>query len=167
VSVTSQALRAPAPEVAAYVAHLLGHYRRADVLTLALILAGWTFIGVLLTAAAFRPLAAALGAGEIAHPSDPAGLPLVAIILAGVTAVACPTLAGVGRAVNVRADQYALALTRDPDALAAVLVRTWDHRALAPGPIAQALLYTHPPLQSRIRGAMIWKAAHPPPATAR
>ena len=164
VSVTAEALGSPPAEVAGYVAHLMGHYTHRDILRLALVLAGWAFVGVLATAAAFRPVAAALGAGDLEHPSDPAGLPLVAIILAGVIAVAWPVLAGVSRAVNVRADRYALELSRDPDAYVAALIRTWDHHALAPDPLAEALLYTHPPLPGRIRHAMAWKAGEQGPA---
>jgi STE24 endopeptidase len=70
-----------------------------------------------------------------------------------------PLLAGVGRAVNVRADAYALAHSREPDGLAAVLIRDWDHRSISPGPLEQALFYSHPPLAQRIRHAMAWRQA--------
>jgi STE24 endopeptidase len=157
VSVSRQALAAPPSQVKAYVAHIMGHYANNDVLTLALVMALLALCGAGAVALAFRPLARLVGAKGVEHPSDPAGLPVAALILAGVIVLGTPVLAAVGRAVNVRADQYSLEHAREPDGLAAVLIRDWDHRAIAPGPLQEALFYTHPPLAERVRHAMAWK----------
>jgi STE24 endopeptidase len=159
VSVTRDALKAPPAETAAYVAHLIGHFVHGDVASLALVLSGLVLGGVFAVAAGFRPLARLIGAKGAGRPSDPAGLPVVALILAATAMLGTPLLAGVGRAVNVRADAYALEQTRDPDAMAAMLVRDWDGRAVDPGPVGTAVLYSHPSLAERIRHAMAWKAA--------
>ena len=159
VSVTRAALEAPPAEVRAYVGHLLGHYAHRDILTLALVLGTLVLAGTLAVAFGFAPLARLLAVRGVDHPSDPAGLPLVAIILVGVVVLGSPIVAAVGRAVNVRADQYALDHAREPDGLAAVLIRDWDHKAIAPGPVEEALFYRHPPLASRIRHAVAWKQA--------
>ena len=159
VGVTRAALDAPPAEVRAYVGHLMGHYAHGDVLTLALVMGGLVLAATLAVAFAFAPLARRLALKGVDHPSDPAGLPLVTIILAGAIMLGSPILAGVGRAVNVRADQYSLDHAREPDGLAALLIRDWDHLAIAPDPVEEALFYAHPPLASRIRHAMAWKLA--------
>lgn len=159
ISVTRDALSAPPAEVEAYVGHLMGHYVHRDVMSLSLLLGALVFAGAAAIAGGFAPLARLLGAKGLDHPSDPAGLPVVAIILSCVVAAGTPVLAGFGRAVNVQADQYALDQAREPDGLAAVLIRTWDHKAIQPSAAEEALFYGHPPLASRIRHAMAWKQA--------
>jgi STE24 endopeptidase len=137
----------------------MGHYAHNDMLTLSLVMALLAVGGVGAVAVVFRPLSRLVGAKGADHPSDPAGLPIVTLVVVGVLVLGTPVLAGVGRAVNVQADQYSLEHAREPDGLAAVLVRDWDHRAIAPSPLEEALFYSHPPLSSRIRHAMAWKQA--------
>ena len=158
VSVTADALKAPPAELRAYVAHLIGHYVHHDMLALAAARAGLTLLGTLAVAAGLAPLSRLIGARGAERPSDPAGLPVAALIAAVAVVLATPLLAGLGRAVNVRADRYAIEHS-SPDGLAAVLVRTWDHRAVSPGPLEEALLYGHPPLAARIRQAMAARPA--------
>jgi STE24 endopeptidase len=63
------------------------------------------------------------------------------------------------RWANVRADAYSLDHAREPDGLAAILEREWDHQSLDPSPVERALFYTHPPIADRIAHAMAWKAS--------
>jgi STE24 endopeptidase len=76
--------------------------------------------------------------------------------------VAVAGLAGAAylRWANVRADDYSLDLAREPDGLASVLVKEWDHAGVDPGLLGEAIFYTHPPLRDRLIHAMAWKMTH-------
>ena len=147
-------------EARASVGHLMGHYAHQDQLTLAL-LAGT--LGLALFYAVhrlFRPVAAALGRGELS-PADPAGLAVAAMI--GIVGL---TLATVGydnvvRLINVRADQYSLDHAREPDGLAQALLASDRADRVDPPWAEEVLFYNHPALKSRIAHAMAWKAARP------
>jgi len=159
VAIGRQVLGWPPAEARAYVGHVMGHWAHGDVFVLFLI-DGLTGLGALLAARSFAaPLARALGA-RARDGADPAALPAAAMIC--VIAFGVATLAGASylRWANVRADQYSLDHAREPDGLAAVLVREWNHQSLDPNPIEEALFYSHPPLPGRIAHAMAWKAAH-------
>jgi STE24 endopeptidase len=153
VSLSRGALGAPPAETRAYVAHLAGHWVHHDVLTLALAMAACAFAGGLAVAAWLRPLSRLL-AGRDRQPSGLAVLPALAILVSCTIIVSTPVLAGIARWANVRADHYALELTGDPDAYAAMLVRDWNHQAVRPSPLEEALFYSHPPLARRIPRVM-------------
>jgi STE24 endopeptidase len=158
VSLSQGALEAPPAEARAYVAHLAGHWVHHDVLILAMAMAACAFAGGLAVAGWLRPLSRLLG-GRDAEPTGLAVLPALAILVSCTVIASTPVLAGFGRWANVRADRYALELTGDPDAYVAMLVHDWDHRAVRPAPLEEALFYSHPPLIQRIHRAMAWKQA--------
>jgi STE24 endopeptidase len=56
------------------------------------------------------------------------------------------------------ADAYSLRTVNLPDALAGALVKTAEYRYPRPHPVQEALFYTHPSVESRVRRAMEWKA---------
>ncbi len=153
-------LGATPAEARAYVGHLIGHYVHNDIFFVCL-LTGVTlalgFFGVQRWAA---PLARRIGARAVAGPSDPEALPAAAMIAIVTVVAAALVAAAYLRWANVRADDYSLAHARAPDALAAVLVREWDHAGVDPSALEAAIFYTHPPLESRLVHAMQWKAAH-------
>jgi STE24 endopeptidase len=60
------------------------------------------------------------------------------------------------------ADQYSLETVNLPDALASALVKTAEYRYPRPSALQEALFYTHPSVEKRVRRAMDWKASHPP-----
>lgn len=153
-------LAAPASEARAYVGHLMGHYAHADILAVSLILAVAAAAGVVLIAAGSTPLAHLIGARGTRRAADPESLPAAAIILVLACYAAPLAVGGYLRWANVRADAFSLDHAREPDGLAAVLERTWDHDAIDPTPLETAVFYTHPPLDERIGHAMAWKAAH-------
>lgn len=155
--------KASPAEIRANVGHLISHYRHADTLVLALVIGALAAVGMFAAHALYRPMAR-LMAGPAAT-ADPAALPVLAVIGVLWLGVATPAFATFIRAINVRADQESLDTAREPDGLAASLLHDWDGRAVDPGPLAETVLYTHPPLAARIRHAMAWKAAHPFPAT--
>ena len=84
---------------------------------------------------------------------------LAALALLAMVAAA-PVSAGYLRWANVRADAFSLDHAREPDGLAAVLERDWNHESVDPPLVERAIFYTHPPLASRLVQAMAWKAAH-------
>jgi STE24 endopeptidase len=159
VIVGPRLLAAPPAEARAYVGHLMGHYAHSDILVVSLLagLAGGATLFAVQRWAA--PLVRRLGERDAASAADPEALPGAAVI--GLLGLAAITLvfAGYLRWANVRADQYSLDHAREPDGLAAVIEREWDHEAVAPSAVETALFYTHPPLGERLTHAMRWKAA--------
>jgi STE24 endopeptidase len=152
-------LAGPPAEARAYVGHLIGHYVHGDILAVTLVIAAAVFLGFLAIQRWTVPLARALGvAAESA--ADPEALPAMAMI--GFLALTSAGLAAGAylRWANVGADAYSLDHAREPDGLAAVIEREWDHAAVAPSPLETGVFYTHPPLRSRIVHAMAWKAAN-------
>ncbi len=150
--------KASVPEIRANVGHLISHYQHNDQLILALVLAGLIAATLLAIQLLYPSLARLMAApAEIA---DPAGLPVLAAIAVICMGLAAPAFATYDRLINVRADQESLDHAREPDGLAISLLRDWNGLAVAPSPLEEAVLYTHPPLAGRIRHAMAWKAAH-------
>jgi STE24 endopeptidase len=150
----------PAAQARALVGHIMGHYAHDDILIFSLTQGLVMLIGFFAVARFAAPLARLIGAKTVASAADPAALPAAAIIL--MLAMVCAGLAGAGylRWANVRADAYSLDHAREPDGLAAVIEREWDHQSVDPSPIEEALFYTHPAMTGRLRHAMAWKAAH-------
>ncbi len=153
--------KASPAEIRAGVGHLMGHYAHGDELSLGVLLGLLALGGGLIAQALFTPMSRLMGAQGVEGPSDPAGLPVLAAILAIWLA-----LSGVGfnsfiRAVNVRADQYSLDHAREPDGLATSLLKSWHDDRVDPSPVEEAVFYDHPSLKSRLEHAMRWKAASP------
>ncbi len=157
VVIGSDALGDTPAQARAYVAHVIGHYAHADILIVSLIISATLFFGALAAQRFSVQLARLFGAQGVRSPSETAALPALAAI--AIVAVAASTIAGAGylRWANVRADAYSLQMAREPDGLAEALVRDWDHAAVAPNPVEEAILYSHPPLRSRLVHAMTWK----------
>ena len=64
------------------------------------------------------------------------------------------------RVGEIEADAYSLETVGLPDAMAGALIKTGEYRYPLAGPVEEALLYTHPTVENRIRAAMEWKAQH-------
>lgn len=163
-------------EVGSVTAHELGHAARRDVLTgtalSAIGLAGavvllaallqWTALVSAADALATTPLPP--GAPDYA---DPRSLALVLALLGILGAIGGPLFALYSRRIEARADQYALDLTQDPDAM----VATWRRLGVAnladldPGRLT-VLRGSHPPIPARIAAARSWAAAHGMPVPA-
>jgi len=69
------------------------------------------------------------------------------------------------RTLETAADQYSLRTENRPDALSTSLVKTAEYRYPRPNRIEEIIFYDHPSVESRVRTAMEWKAAHPEPPT--
>ncbi|HEX7945437.1 MAG TPA: M48 family metalloprotease [Phenylobacterium sp.] len=153
-------------EVKAVVGHEMGHYVEGH----AFLMAG--SFGLLALAAFFLidrlyPHVLRWAGGQGAGPiSDPAGYPVVSMILAVLALLGTPLLSSMTRVGEEQADTFSLVHVNEPDGLAKALVKTIEYRAATPGRLEEILFYDHPSVGSRVRKAMDWKAAHPKPEPA-
>ncbi|HXH82770.1 MAG TPA: M48 family metalloprotease, partial [Candidatus Tectomicrobia bacterium] len=112
-----------------------------------------------LTLGAFAAADALLRAGAgwwgFAGPADPAGLPWLALVLTLAGAVALPLGNAFSRALERSADDYALALTRDPDAFVGAMERLagLNLAERRPHRLKEILFHSHPALDRRIARA--------------
>jgi STE24 endopeptidase len=148
-------------EVRAVVGHEIGHYHQGQ--------AWWAALAYGLVAAAglfvadrlyphVRRWVRAEGVGGV---SDPAGYPILSMILAVLLLLGVPIYALIGRVGEAQADRYSLQHAREPDGMARALVKSIEYRAATPSRLEEWLFYDHPSVGWRIRQAMDWKAAHP------
>jgi STE24 endopeptidase len=158
-------------EVGAVTAHELGHAASRDVVTGTALSAVGLACGMALLAALLQWTAMVRAAGAAQAPAtlppgaapyaDPRSLALVIALLGILGAIGGPLFAFYSRRIEARADQYALALTQDPDAL----VATWRRLGAAnladlePG-LLTVLRGSHPPIPARIAAARAWAAEH-------
>ena len=149
----------PPAEARAYVGHVMGHYVHNDILVVCLVLGAVLTLGMFAAQRWSPPLARWLGAPAVSA-AEPRALPAVAIVGVVTLVVAGLAASAYLRWANVRADAFSLDHAREADGLAAVIEREWDHQAVDPSPLEEAVFYTHPPLAARIRHAVAWKAAH-------
>jgi STE24 endopeptidase len=139
-------------EVEAVLAHELGHHVHGD-LRRGLIVQG------LLTLVTFALAGALLDAGarwwSLAGPADPAGLPWLALVFMLLGAVQMPLTNGFSRWIERQADDFALALTRNPAAFIGAMERlgSLNLAERRPHRLKELLLYSHPALDRRIARA--------------
>jgi STE24 endopeptidase len=144
-------------------AHEMGHYvlnHGAKLLTYAgiFILAGFALTRTLFDAA-LRRWGTKWGVRGIA---DPAGLPLLVMILSTLLFVAIPLLNTVVRVTEREADAFGLNTSREPDGMAQVALKLGTYRKVDPTPLEEFSFFDHPSGRARIRMAMDWKAANLP-----
>jgi STE24 endopeptidase len=146
-------------EIRVVMAHEIGHY----VLNHA-----WKNIvfNGLVTAAMFAFAQAAFGWAHrrwgarwgVRDVADPAGFPILVAAFAVFQLLATPVNRTLTRTQEIEADRFALAAAREPDGFAAVALKLGEYRKMEPGPIEEALFFTHPSGRQRIENAMRWKA---------
>jgi STE24 endopeptidase len=102
-----------------------------------------------------------MGADTVKGLADPAGLPVLSVILAVLSLLGTPVTNSLIRIAESDADRYSLAHFNEPDGLSKALVKTIEYRAATPSRLEEVLFYDHPAVGNRIRRAMDWKAAHP------
>src|SRR6266481_508144 len=151
------------PEIRAVMAHEMGHYvlnHGAKLLTYSAI---FIVIGLALTRqmfdAAVRRRGVKWGVRGIA---DPAGLPLLVLILSTLLFIATPLLNTVVRVTEREADAFGINTAREPDGMARVTLKLGAYRKLDPTPLEEFIFFDHPSGRARIRMAMDWKAANLP-----
>jgi STE24 endopeptidase len=155
--------RCTLPEIRMVMAHEMGHYvlnHGAKLLTYfgIIILVGFALTRTLFDAAV-RRWGNKWGVRGIA---DPAGLPLLGLILSTYLFVLTPILNTVIRVTEREADAFGINTSREPDGMAQVALKLGTYRKLDPTPLEEFIFYDHPSGRARIRMAMDWKAANLP-----
>src|SRR5882724_4703233 len=151
------------PEIRAVMAHEMGHYvlNHGAKLTIyfgILILIGFALTRILFDAA-IRRWGEKWGVRGI---SDPAGLPLLVLILSTLLFIATPLLNTIVRITEREADAFGINTSREPDGMAKAALKLGAYRKLDPTPLEEFIFFDHPSGRARIRMAMDWKAANLP-----
>jgi STE24 endopeptidase len=145
---------APPEEVAAVVAHELGHAKDRDVLTGTLVGALGAAVGVVMLylLGAWTPLLRAAGVTSI---GEPRAIALLLAVSAVAGLVSAPAQAFLSRRTEARADAHALALTRDAAAFEAMQRRLSTVNLADPDPPRweYALFASHPTTVQRMAAA--------------
>jgi STE24 endopeptidase len=149
--------RASLDEVRAVTGHEIGHYVLGHVWRLVFMLCSLAVVAFVLIDRLFGTFARLFGSR--AKLVDPVGLPVFVFMLGLVFTLAEPVTNAISRMHETEADQYSLETVKLPDALASALVKTAEYRDPRPSALQEALFYTHPSVERRVRRAMEWKAA--------
>ena len=147
-------------EVLAVTGHEIGHYTLGHVWRLLAVAGGLALLAFWLTDRLYPRVARWFGTD--AALSDPRGLPVFVFLIGLVFTLAQPVSNAVTRMGEREADAYSLRTANLPDGLASALIKTAEYRYPLAGPLEEALFYTHPSVERRIRSAMEWKAANMP-----
>jgi STE24 endopeptidase len=151
------------PEIRMVMAHEMGHYVLNHVTKLMTYFGIFILVGFAIVRTLFE---AAVGRwGEkwgVRGIADPAGLPLLALILSTLLFVLTPFLNTVTRVTEREADAFGINTSREPDGMAEVALKLGVYRKLDPGPLEEFIFFDHPSGRARIRMAMDWKAARLP-----
>src|SRR6266480_3450330 len=156
------------PEIREVMAHEMGHYvlnHGAKLLTYfgIFILTGFALARTLFETAVKRW-------GEkwgIRSIADPAGLPLLVLILSTFIFALTPFLNTVVRVTEREADAFGINTAREPDGMAKVALKLGAYRKLDPTPLEEFIFFDRPSGRARIRMAMDWKAANLPAGESR
>ncbi|WP_292076051.1 MULTISPECIES: M48 family metallopeptidase [Brevundimonas] len=149
-------------EVRGVVGHEMGHYVRAHILWTVGILVLLSVLAFWLTDRLYPVAHRLLRADRVGDISDPAGLPVLALVLAFLGVLGTPVFATMTRTMEEDADHFSLVHANEPDGLSKALIKTAEYRAPSPSAIEEFLFHDHPSVENRIRRAMEWKATHPP-----
>ena len=150
-------------EVRGVVGHEMGHYVRKHILIGALFQGLVAVVGLFLVSRLFGWAARRLGAKGVTGIADPAGFPVISIIVTVLSLLATPITNTFSRWVEADADHFSVVHFNEPDGLAKALVKTIEYRADSPSKLEEFIFYDHPSVGSRVRAMMDWKAAHPKP----
>jgi STE24 endopeptidase len=139
-------------EIEVVLAHELAHHVHGDiwkgiVLESVLIVSGFYL--------ASRLLPAMGGAAGLRGVDDVAGLPLLLLAAGAVSVMMLPVANAMSRALERRADRFALQLTRNPAAFISAMRRLGAQNLAEehPSRVVQWLFYSHPPMRERIAAA--------------
>jgi STE24 endopeptidase len=161
IAISDVALKqASLDEVRAVTGHEIGHYVLGHVWNTVALLAALALVGFFFADHLFPRFARLFGSS--ATIADPQGLPILIFIVGLLFLFAQPAINAIIRNGEREADNYSLRTVNLPDALASALVKTAEYRYPRPSALQEALFYTHPSVEWRVRNAMEWKAKHMP-----
>jgi len=90
--------------------------------------------------------------------SDPAGLPLVMVLLSVVGLITSPLQRSMVYFNEQQADMFGLNAAREPDGFAEASVLLSEYRKMEPSALEEFFFYDHPSGWNRVHNAMVWKA---------
>jgi STE24 endopeptidase len=151
------------PEIREVMAHEMGHYVLNHGAKLLTYFGIFILIGFALTRMLFEAAVRWWGVKwDVRGIADPAGLPLLVLILSTLLFIATPFLNTVVRVTEREADAFGINTSREPDGMAKVALKLGAYRKLEPTPLEEFIFFDHPSGRARIRMAMDWKAANLP-----
>lgn len=138
-------------EIEVVLAHELAHHVHRDLWRAMAVQGGLLLTGFLAAHVGLRPLAATLGYRGLA---DPASVPLLLLFGGAWSLLAQPVASALSRSRERAADEYALVVTRRPDAFISAMRRLAQQNMAEdrPGPLAR-LFQSHPPIHERLEAA--------------
>jgi STE24 endopeptidase len=152
--------RASPAAVEAVMGHEMGHYVLNHGYEMLAYFAVVIAAGFAVTGWAYPRLADRYRARwKIEGIADPAGLPLIALILGAYLFLMTPVLNTIIRTNEFEADIFGLNAARQPDGFAEAALLLSEYRKMSPGRLEEMMLFDHPSGRTRIRAAMQWKAA--------
>ena len=155
--------RCSLPEIRAVMAHEMGHYVLNHVYKIILELACVCLLAFSLAKVVFEALVRRFGARwRVEGIADPAGLPLLVLILTTFFFLYTPISNSLTREYEAEADSFGINTAREPDGFAQAAIKLGEYRKLDPGPVEEFIFYDHPSGRARIMKMMEWKAAHLP-----
>jgi len=159
IAISDVALKgASLDEVRAVTGHEIGHYVLGHVWRSVLMFSLIVMAAFFVADRVYSRVAVLLGSQ--APLSSPTGLPVVMVMVSFLSLLALPVVNAVIRDGETQADRYSLESVALPDALATALVKTAEYRYPRPSAFQEALFYSHPSVERRVRTAMEWKAAN-------
>ena len=139
-------------EIEAVLAHELGHHVHGDMRRGLLVQGALSLVMFWL---ADRALRAGVGWWGLSGPADPAGLAWLALIALALGLLTAPLANGFSRLLERQADDFALALTRNPRGFIGAMERlaSLNLAERRPHRLKELVLYSHPALDRRIARA--------------
>jgi STE24 endopeptidase len=151
------------PEIRMVMAHEMGHYVLNHGAKLLTYFGIFILIGFALTRVFFDAAVRRWGTRwRVRGIADPAGLPMLVLILSTLLFIATPLLNTVVRVTEREADAFGINTSREPDGMAKAALKLGTYRKLDPTPLEEFIFFDHPSGRARIRMAMDWKAANLP-----
>ncbi|HEY43580.1 MAG TPA: M48 family metallopeptidase [Anaerolineae bacterium] len=139
-------------EIETVMAHELAHHAHKDILLSLAIQTSFNFLAFYLSAVMLNWT---VHQASLTRADDPAGLPFIALLLGLLSLLAMPITNAFSRWRESMADDYALEVTHKPMPFASAMTRIANQNLAEVDPERWVvlLLYSHPPLKSRIEKA--------------
>jgi STE24 endopeptidase len=149
--------------VKAVMAHEMGHYVMNHVYKGLLEMGLLITVGFAFCAWGFDRIVARRGkAWGVRSIADPAGLPLIALLMGVYMFVMTPALNTIIRTQEIEADAFGLNAAGEPDGFADASLMLSEYRKMHPAKWEEFVFFDHPSGYNRILMAMTWKAEHQP-----
>jgi len=148
-------------EVRGVVGHEMGHYKRGHIIWFTLAYGLLAIAAFFLIDRLYPVVLRWSGAKGVDAIADPAGYPVIGIIVTVLALLATPLTNSITRLAEADADRFSLVNFNEPDGLSKALVKTIEYRYDSPGKLEEVIFYDHPAVRERVRRCMEWKAEHP------